>query len=396
MPTRTKKIKVCVATGSRAEFGLLRRLLNEIQDDVELDLKLLVTGMHLDQAYGYTYDEILAYGFQADAIVDIDLSDNSQEGVSKSTAQGIRGSSESLALLNPDVIVLLGDRFEIFSVAIAAMFRNLPIAHIHGGETTTGAIDEQIRHSITKMSSIHFVSTPEYRNRVIQLGEAPATVHCVGAPGVENILKMRALDQHVVEKRLGFQIRSGLILVTYHPVTLEDATAERQFKELLMALDECVDSNILITKANADVDGAKINQLADRYAALHPDRVIAVPSLGSTLYLSAMKLANVVVGNSSSGIIEAPSFGVPTVNIGDRQDGRIRADSVIDCVPDKTSIVEALQRSQSSTFQSLARCVRNPYEGTETAKTIKNTIKASSFRGSLKKQFYDLPLPSHV
>lgn len=384
--------KICVFTGTRAEYGLLKPLMDEIYNDPGLSLQVMVTGMHLSPEFGLTYKAIEADGFHINEKVEILLSADTPTGISKSMGLGLCGFSESLERLRPDIVVILGDRFECLSMACVCMNARVPVAHIHGGETTIGAVDEAFRHSITKMSHLHFTSADEYRRRVIQLGEHPDRVFNVGAIGIENIRKLALLGKEELELETGFDLWEKFFLVTFHPVTLECATAEKQFKNLLSALDGVTggknQTKIIFTKANADTEGRIINELIDSYVAQHPEKAVAFTSMGQLRYLSAMKHAAAVVGNSSSGIVEAPSFQVPTVNIGDRQKGRDRASSVIDCEPEISSIQGALYRSLSPEFVHSLQDMSNPYEKDGTAENLKNILKTYSLKNLLKKEFY--------
>ena len=325
------KRKVCVITGTRAEYGLLYWLIKEIDLDKELSLQLIVTGMHLSQEFGLTYKEI-EKDFKIDKKIDILSSSDTDLDISKSMSIAQRSFAETFEELKPDIIVVLGDRYEILSSVTAAMIARIPIAHIHGGESTEGVIDEAIRHSITKMSHLHFTAAEEYRNRVIQLGENPKRVFNFGGMGIENINKLNLLSKEEFEKSIDFKLNKRNILVTFHPVTLENNSAKVHFQELLDVIDELEDTNIIITKANSDSGGRVINSMIDDYLARNYHKSIGFTSLGQLRYLSAMQHVDAVVGNSSSGIIETPSFKIGTINIGDRQKGRIKADSIIDCL----------------------------------------------------------------
>lgn len=384
--------KICVFTGTRAEYGILKPLLNKIKKSRDMRLQILVSGMHLSPEFGLTYQEIENDGFAIDEKIEILLSSDSPQGIYKSAGLGIIGFGDALRRLAPDILLLLGDRFEAFSAAAAAMISRIPIAHVHGGETTFGAIDEPMRHAITKMSHLHFTSTEKYRQRVIQLGENPGRVFNVGALGVENIRTISLLDRRDLEKELAFSLNKPFVLVTFHPVTMEKDTAGKQFRELTSAFEKFPKLRIIFTKANADTEGRIINTEIDNYVASHPERSTAFTSMGQIRYLSAMRLCTAVVGNSSSGIIEAPSFGIPTINIGDRQKGRIRATSLIDCDPDQKSIVQALKTGLSASCQEKAKKTINPYAGTDTAKNITKIIKEFDLTDIVKKEFYDLPL----
>ncbi|MCM3511410.1 UDP-N-acetylglucosamine 2-epimerase [Carnobacterium inhibens] len=383
--------KICVVTGTRAEYGLLMPLLEQIKQAKNLELQLLVTGMHLSPEFGLTYKLIEADGYTINEKVDILLSSDTPVGISKSMGLGMIGFSESFERLQSDMVVLLGDRYETFVAATAASVARIPIAHLHGGETTEGAFDEAFRHAITKMSWLHFTSAEEYRKRVIQLGESPDRVFNVGAIGIENIRKMPLMNKDELEKSLGIVFQKELLLVTFHPVTLENATSEVQFRNLLSALDTFENTTIIFTKANSDTDGRIINEMIDDYTNEHLESTLAFTSMGQLRYLSAMKLASVVVGNSSSGIIEAPSFNVPTVNIGDRQKGRMQAKSVINCDPLTNSIEKALTLALSDSFKNNIKTMENPYGNGFVSKKIIDELKNALDKTiSLKKSFYDV------
>ena len=383
-------MKVCVITGTRAEYGLLYWLMKEIQNDKDLELQVIATGMHLSPEFGLTYKEI-EKEFEINKKIEILLSSDTPVGISKSMGLAQISFAEAFDDLKPDIVIVLGDRFEIFAAASAALVSRIPIAHIHGGEVTEGAVDEAFRHSITKMSHLHFTSTEEYRKRVIQLGEEPNRVFNVGAMGIENIKRLKLLSKEEFEKSINFKLNKKNILVTFHPVTLENATAKEQFSELLSAIDELDDTNIIFTKANADTDGRIINKMIDEYVAKNKNKAIAFTSLGQLRYLSALQFVDAVVGNSSSGILEAPSFKIGTINIGDRQKGRIKAKSVIDCEPKKESIQKAFAKLYSSEFQDMLKNVKNPYEqdGFPSKKIIK-ILKNTDVKNLIKKRFYDI------
>lgn len=383
--------KICVFTGTRADYGLLQPLMREISQTPDLELLVIASGSHLSPEFGNTSLEIEKDGFRIDAKVDIELNSDTSKGIAKSAGLGLIKYSEILSRLQPDLMVLLGDRYEAFAMAAAATLCKIPIAHLHGGELSCGAIDEAFRHAITKMSHLHFTSTETYRKRVIQLGEAPERVFNVGALGVENITSLPLLDRDSLEKAINSHFGEAVLLVTFHPVTLEDNTAGKQFQELLLALEGFPQYKIIFTKANADMDGRVINKMIDTFVAQHPDRSCSFTSMGQLRYLSTVQQAAAVVGNSSSGIIEAPSLKVPTINIGDRQKGRIKAPSVIDCQPTKTAIAEALELAMSPSFQETTRKVCNPYEKTGTTAAILQTLTKYDLTNILKKEFYDLP-----
>ena len=383
------KRKICVVTGTRAEYGLLYWLMKEIDLDSELKLQIIATGMHLSPEFGLTYKEI-EKDFKIDKKIEMLLSSDTSIGISKSMGLAQISFVEAYEELKPDIIVILGDRYEIFSAASAAMIARIPIAHLHGGETTEGAFDESIRHSITKMSHLHFTATQEYKNRVIQLGEHPSKVFNVGGMGIENIKRLKLLNKEEFEKSIEFKLNKKNILVTFHPVTLENSTAKEQFQELLDAIDELEDTNIIFTKANSDTNGRIINQMIDEYVAKNYHKSIGFISLGQQRYLSALQYVDAVVGNSSSGLLEAPSFKIGTINIGDRQKGRIKAESVINSEVNKTSILKSFSKLYSKAFQDLIEESKNPYGDGIASRKIIEIIKNEDLRNILKKSFYDL------
>ena len=384
--------RIGIMTGTRAEYGLLKPLMQEINKDNDLELYLIVSGMHLSPEFGMTYQEIEEDGFEINAKVEMLLSSDSPAGISKSIGLGVIGFADEFQRADLDMLILLGDRYEALSAAICAMVMRIPIAHLHGGALTEGAIDEGIRHSITKMSYLHFTSTEQYRNRVIQLGENPERVFYVGALGVENIKKINLMTKEELERSIHFEIDENTVVVTYHPVTLENNTVEEQFLNLLKVLDRNPKIRMIFTKANADTNGRIVNELIDKYAAQNSERACAFMSLGQKRYLSALKYCRIVIGNSSSGIIEAPSFGKPIINIGDRQKGRICADSVINCGYTQQEIQQAMETALTEEFENKARNCRNPYEKENTAANIISVIKDYLLNDKikLKKGFYDI------
>ena len=383
------KRKICVVTGTRAEYGLLYWLMKEIDADTALDLQIIATGMHLFEEFGNTYQQIEKDGFSIDKKVDISLLSDSKLAISKSMGIGITECSKAFADLRPDLLVVLGDRFEIFSAVSAAMIAKIPVAHLHGGEATEGAFDEYIRHSITKMSHLHFAATDEYRNRIIQLGECPSRVFNVGGLGIDNINKLQLLSKSDFVNIINFELGQKNILVTFHPVTLENSTSGTQFQALLDSISELKNTKIIFTKANSDTDGRIINSMIDNYVAKH-NNTIAFASMGQLNYLSALQFMDAVVGNSSSGLLEAPSFKIATIDIGDRQKGRIKADSVISCLPTKESIDSAFDKSYSEDFQNIVDNTKNPYGNGGASKIVVDIIKDFDLNGILKKIFYDL------
>ena len=383
--------KVCVVTGTRAEYGLLKPIINKISKDDELELCLIVTGMHLSPEFGMTYREIENDGYEIKHKVEMLLSADTPSSIVKSMGVEMIGFADVYAEEQPDMVVLLGDRYEILVAATAAMVHRIPIAHIHGGESTEGAIDEAIRHSITKMSMLHFASTEVYKKRIIQLGEQPERVFSVGALGVENVKSLSLLSRKELEESIQFSFDKATVMVTYHPVTLENDTVENQFANLLTVLKKHKELQIIFTKANADTDGRVINQMIDQFVLENSNRSIAFTSMGQLRYLSALQYCVAVIGNSSSGIIEVPSFGIPTVDIGERQKGRVRAESVIHCGTEESEIESAMKEALSDAGREKAKQSMNPYEGVDTSKRIIEVIKKYLKQGIvLKKHFYDI------
>lgn len=376
-----------MVTGSRAEYGLLSGLMRAIKEDSELELQVIATNMHLSPEFGLTYRNIEEDGFFINKKVEMLLSSDTASATAKSVGLGFIGFADAYEDLHPDMVVVLGDRYEILSAVSTALFYKIPVAHLHGGEITEGAYDDCIRHSITKMSHLHFTSTEEYRRRVIQLGEEPNRVFNVGAPGIENIKKVPLMSKSELEASLdGFSLGEKYLVVTYHPVTLENSTASEQIQNLLWALDEYLDYKVIFTLPNSDTDGRIIIQILNEYVAKNPGRAIAYPSLGIKRYLSALKYAKAVVGNSSSGIIEVPSFGIPTLNIGDRQKGRLAADSVVNCGPQKEEILEGLKKVLYTEYKN----IHNPYEGKNTTYDILRVLKNYPMEGLIQKRFYNI------
>jgi GDP/UDP-N,N'-diacetylbacillosamine 2-epimerase (hydrolysing) len=381
--------KLCVVSGSRAEYGLLKPLLEEICADPELALQLVVTGMHLSPEFGSTHEEIEEDGFPIAEKVEILLDSNTPVGVTKSVGLAIISFSEIFHRLKPDICILLGDRFEIFAVAAAALIAKVPVAHLHGGEVTEGAIDDAFRHAITKMSHLHFVATEPYRKRVIQLGENPQTVFTVGAIGLDNINRVAFLTRKELERSLDIRFMKHNLLITYHPSTLVEDYA-KEFRNLLSVLGSLRETLLLFTKSNADAGGRELNRIVDRFIEENPTKTAAFVSLGRTRYLSLMRAVDAVVGNSSSGIIEAPSFGIGTVNIGSRQTGRIKAKSVIDCSVSRPAIQSALERLYQGDFQSSLKKTINPYGDGHTAPRITAVLAGCDLKGIINKKFFDL------
>jgi len=382
--------KIAVITGSRAEYGLLCWIMKGIHEDPELELQLIVTGMHLSPEFGLTYKEIERDGFIIDKKIEMILSADTPSAIAKSTGLGLIGFADALSDLQPDILVVLGDRYEIFAAAFSAALHRIPIAHIHGGETTQGAFDEVIRHSIPKMAYLHFVAAEEYRKRVIQLGEDPDRVFLVGGVGVDTIVKTDLLGKEEIEERLGFKFEPRNLMVTFHPVTLENETASKQFSELLAALESLEDTHLIFTFPNADTDSRTISKMINGFVSKNSENSIAFTSMGRVNYLSTLQFVDGVIGNSSSGLAEAPTFKIGTVNIGDRQKGRLKADSVIDCEPTKESIEHAINRLYSEDFQKSLAMVENPYGKGDAAEKIIKVLRERFIPKEPKKEFYDL------
>jgi UDP-hydrolysing UDP-N-acetyl-D-glucosamine 2-epimerase len=381
------KRRICVVTGSRAEYGLLSVLMRALKSEPAFTLQIVATGMHLAPQFGLTWREIEADGFIIDARVDMQLTSDTPAGVTKSLGLAVIGFAETFNRLKPDLLVVLGDRYEILAAAQAALIAKVPVAHIAGGDTTEGAFDEAIRHSITKMSHLHFVTNEVSAKRVRQLGENPEHVFVVGSPGIDVINKVKLLTREELERQLGFRFLKRNLLVTFHPATLEAIPAQDQFQELLKALDALGnDTGIIITLPNADTDSGVIIKLIEHYVSTRPWSR-AYPSLGQIRYLSAVSHVDAVVGNSSSGLYEVPSFKKPTVNIGDRQKGRIQASSVINCRPDAADIIRALNES----FKKDCSTAVNPYGSGNSAEKIISIMKAvPDYRALLQKHFYEI------
>lgn len=383
--------KLCAVTATRAEFGLLQPVLNKLLQIPEFDLKIVATGMHLSPEFGLTYQEIEDANLPIDRKIEIQLSSDSSTSVPKTMGLAMISFADYFAECKPDFLIIFGDRYEMLAVAGAAMCMQIPILHISGGETTEGAIDESIRHAITKMSYLHFAATEAYRKRIIQMGEHPDRVFNVGGLGVENIKTSAFLTKNELEKSLGIPLDHPYAIVTFHPVTLEKNSAKRQTEELLLACENYPDLQFIFTKANADASGQTINKMLADYTRRH-DNMHLFDSLGMRRYLSALKYASFVLGNSSSGIMEVPSFGIPTINIGDRQRGRMRASSIIDCKPAKEQIIQAIDKALNDAFRNHCKTCKNPYEGKDPSGDIVKIIKQFSEKNDvhIKKEFYNI------
>lgn len=366
--------RICVVTGSRAEYGLLYWVLHDLRADPAFELQIIATGMHLSPAFGYTVRTIEADGFCVSSRVEMLLSSDTAGGTAKSLGLGVIGMSDALAALRPEMVVVLGDRFEILAAVQACLIHNIPVAHIAGGDVTEGAFDESIRHAVTKMSHLHFVTNPRSGQRVRQLGEDPARVHVVGSPGLDHLRRTRLLNRAELEQSLGASLGERNLLVTFHPVTLHPGDDVRQLDELLVSLDaEPTGTVIWLTRPNADPGGNAISAAIDAWAAVRSDHVHVFASLGQLRYLSLMSHCDAVVGNSSSGLYEAPSFGIPTVNIGSRQGGRLAAASVLHCAAERDAITEALRRARSLDCSNVA----NPYGDGRSAERIVALLRSA-------------------
>ncbi len=383
--------KICVVTGSRADYGLLRWLMEGIQQAPDLELQIIATGMHLSPEFGLTYKAIEDDGFVISHKLEMLLSSDTPCGIAKSMGLGMIGFADAYAQLAPDLVFLVGDRFEMLAAASAALVARIPVAHAHGGEITEGAFDESIRHAVTKMSHLHFVAAEEYRQRVIQLGENPQHVYHVGGLGLDNITRLPLLDRAALEKSLDFRLGPRNLMITFHPVTLDPQGSSNEMAELLAALDALEETNLIFTLPNADTGGRELINMVNDFVGRHPN-ARAYPSLGQLRYLSCLHHVDGVVGNSSSGLIEAPAFRIGTINIGMRQQGRLRAVSVIDCEPDRQAISMALRRLYSAEHRAKLADVVNPYGDGGASSRILDVLSEVSLDGITKKQFHDLPL----
>lgn len=383
------KRKLCVVTGTRAEYGLLKHLMKEIDKSDEFELCLLVTGSHLSEKFGFTFNEIEGDGFLINRKIDIQIIGDGPDDIAKSTALSIQGFSKAFSELNPDLIILLGDRYELLGAALSAMYHQIPIAHLQGGEVTTGAMDEGIRHALTKFSHIHFVANEVYRNRVIQLGENPNLVFNVGGLGVDAIKRIKFMSKEQLEKSLHLKFKDKNLLITFHPVTLDNAASSYQMEELLKALAIRKNCQIIFTMPNADPNNKILFNMIESFVKEYSNSCLYT-SLGQTRYFSCLDQVDAVIGNSSSGLLEVPSFKKATINIGDRQKGRLKASSIIDCAPNFDSINHAIDKIYSKSFQKIVSTTTNPYgDGGSVGLIIKN-LQALSFDNLLKKEFHDL------
>ena len=382
--------KIAVFTGTRAEYGLMYWIIKSLQKSTDAELQLLVGGMHLSPEFGYTITQIEEDGFPITERMEFLLSSDSPVAISKSMGLAIMCAAEAFARHKPDMLVVLGDRFESMAIAQAAMIARIPIAHIHGGETTEGLIDEAVRHSITKMSHLHFTATDTYRKRVIQLGEQPDRVFNTGAPGIDSIKKLPLIARENLSEAINFNLDKPYFVVTYHPVTLESGGGARSLECLLTVLDQYPEHQLIISYPNADTDGRRLIKILDEYQSLNPERVFLVRSLGQLRYLSVVKHCVAVLGNSSSGLIEAPTFGVPTLNIGDRQKGRLCGDTVINCGESKHEISKGIEKIMDSEFQKCCRSSINPYGVGDSSEKIVEKILSYPLNNLIEKSFFDM------
>ena len=387
--------RVCIVTATRAEYGLLKPIILKLQAQNNLEVRVVATGMHLSPEFGMTCQEIEQDGIRLDRKIEILLSADTSSAISKSMGLAMISFADYFSERKPDLLIVLGDRYEILAVATTAMNARIPIAHLYGGDITEGAVDDVVRHAITKMSYFHFTATREHRRRVIQMGESPERVFWVGAMSVENACDVKKLSMHDLQEQIAFYWNRDLekmAVLTFHPVTLEDDTAREQFQNILNALDYFEDLKVIFTKANADAGGRVINHMIDDYVNEHPQKSKAYTSLGQLRYLSAVSLADVVIGNSSSGLSEVPTFHVPTVNIGDRQRGRVCGKTVISCGVAEKEITDAIQKALSQTFRNEICNEKNPYEKKGTSDAIVKILTENLNKKNidLKKHFYDL------
>ncbi|MCM1223914.1 MAG: UDP-N-acetylglucosamine 2-epimerase [Lachnospiraceae bacterium] len=386
--------KICFVTGTRADYGLLSPIMKRVGDDAECRLQVIATNMHLLPEYGNTYKDIEADGFQIDEKVLMPRNGDGASATIQAMSAELIGMDAALARLSPDIVVVLGDRYEMFIVAVVCLLRRIPLAHIHGGEITEGAVDDALRHSITKMASLHFTATEEYRRRVIQLGENPGRVVWAGAPGVENIKSLVPMKKDELEASLGLKLDSPFVVATYHPATLGRVAPDQEIDAFLKALGHFPQLRVIFTLPNSDPGSDRIRSAIEEYCRNSAGRCACFVSLGMRRYLSLISMSEAVIGNSSSGIIEAPSMHVPTLNIGDRQRGRARGKSVIDCATDESSIVAGLSLALSPQAAEIARAAENPYEKEGASSIIFNVLKSADLAAISRKSFFDLPSPA--
>ena len=381
--------KICVVTGSRSEYGLLKKLLKKIKKDKYFKLQLIVTGSHLSNQFGFTYNEILDDGFKASRKVDLKLGKDTSVNISNSMSIGLKNFTKNLQNLKPHLVLLLGDRYEIFIAAVAACICRIPIAHIHGGESTEGAIDESLRHSITKMAHIHFSATEKYKRRIIQMGENPKKVFNVGGLGVSSIKSLNFINKKKLEKELDIKFQDKNILVGYHPETINKFSSKKNLSEILKALKKLKNTTIIFTMPNADMDSKIIYNLMKKFVHKNNNSYL-FKSLGQKKYYSCCKYVDLIIGNSSSGILEMPSFKKGTINIGDRQRGRLKAKTVIDVQPNSKKILKAISYIYSKKFKKISTKSKNPYDNGNTSGKIIKILKKIKLENILIKKFVNL------
>jgi UDP-hydrolysing UDP-N-acetyl-D-glucosamine 2-epimerase len=384
--------KICVITGSRAEYGLLQWLMSDIQDDHSLELQIIATGMHLSPEFGLTFRNIEEDGFTISAKVEMLLSSDTSCGITKSFGLGVIGFADVFERLDPDIVVVLGDRYEVLAAAQAAMFHRIPVAHIAGGESTEAMLDEAIRHSITKIATMHFPAGEEQKRRIIQMGEQPSNVFVFGKPGLDSLHRLKLFNQKKLEHQLQLKFKERIFLITFHPVTLENKTSSKQCESLLEALSNFQDTTMIFTKPNSDEGGRIIIELISNFVENDPKNYFIFSNLGQHKYLSCVNLATVLIGNSSSGMIEAPVFKTPTINIGNRQHGRISADSVINCTPNPNHIIKSIRKALDPQFKKEVDDMIPPFNSDGLVSTrIKDVIKEIDISEKiLMKKFYKL------
>lgn len=381
--------KICFVTATRAEYGLLKPLMQLIKESDELQLQIIVTGAHLSPEFGLTYEQIVKDNFEIDEKIEILLSSDTPASIAKTMGLAMISFGDAFSRLQPDALVILGDRYEMLSIASVATIYKIPIVHLHGGEITEGAYDDAIRHAITKLSYLHMTSTESYRHRVVQLGEHPDRVHHVGAIGLDNIRHLKLLNKEELELQLNIKFKKYNYQVTFHPETLGHFSSKEQFQVLLDAIDSQADSFFVFTKANADTDGRIINQMIDNYVSANPQKAATFTSLGSLRFLSLVKVCDAIVGNSSAGILEAPSLQTATINIGERQKGRMQAESVVNVDCEVEAISEAFETVKKIEFKNKLNDIINPYDNGGASEKILSILKSANF-SEKQKTFYDI------
>ncbi len=382
--------KVCFISGSRSDYGLLMPLMNLIKKDKNFIFQLIVTGTHLSERHNSTFKEIIKDKFKINYLININVKGQKKEDICKSMSIATKNISFKLKLLKPDLIILLGDRYEIFSACSAAFVHQIPICHLHGGELTRGSIDDGFRHSITKMSNLHLVSTEKYSKRVKQLGENPKNIYVVGGFGVDTIKKTKLLKRDELEKKLGFRLGPKNILVTYHPETVFNSNPKKDFGEILKALKKHSDIKVIFTKSNADLNGYVINKMIDKFVQSNNSKYHCISSMGQQNYLSTLNYIDIVIGNSSSGLLEVPSFKKATINIGTRQKDRMKASSVIDVKPKFKDITKAIKKAYSGEFKKILKKTINPYGSGGASKKTYKILKKLKMKQLIKGKFFEI------